>query len=71
MPNSWDRDVHPVKTRKPKPTPIKIYKNKMLGKEIAMQKMKEHVDACELVDKNESHAKLFPSSVIGNTDKDY
>ena len=63
MPNTWDRDVHPIKTRKQKPTPIKICKNKRLGNDIVLQKLKEHVDAYDLVDKHQSRAKLFPSSV--------
>ena len=71
MPNSWDRDVHPVKPRKQKPKIMQTCKNKRIANDVAMQKMKEHVEAYEFVDKNESRAKLFPSSVIGNTDKSY
>ena len=69
MPNSWDRDVHPVKMRKPKPKAAKIPKNKMLGKEHVLKEIKQHIDACELVDKNQPRLKLFPSCVVGNTGK--
>ena len=42
----------------------------MLGKEHVLKEIKQHIDACELVDKNQPRPKLFPSPVVGNTDKD-
>ena len=69
MPNSWDRDAHPVKMRKPKPKAMKACKNKMLGKEHVLKEIKQHIDAHELVDKNQPRPKLFPSYATVNTGK--
>ena len=68
MPNSWDRDVHPVKMRKSKQKPMKMPENKILGKEHVLKEIKKHIEACDLVDKNQPHPNFFPSCVTGNTD---
>ena len=43
----------------------------MLGKEHVLKEIKQHIDACELVDKIQPRPKLFPSCATGNTDKAY
>ena len=36
-----------------------------------LKEIKQHIDAHELVDKNQSRPKLLPSCATGNTDKGY